>query len=292
MEGIIIMILNETKMVKVFANRHKSILVTIMMGLSLGCQTLPKDAPQAYQDTKKALDQASAKKVSRHFPNSLKQAKISYDRAIDLYELSRETTYTSQQRTNAMLEAEKQLSNAKKLAEVSMSLSEQMQRLDNFQPQQDQGIRAEKQIIAFTKQLNAIKELKSTQKKLVEVSDASMTFAAEEFQIRGPVAFFGFAQSHLVKNFQEPIDALASFAEDNPTAKIHLIGYADPRGSRSLNFQLALDRAKSVAKALINRGIEADRIKMSSQGAVDDADKLEGKGHYQLNRRVEAIISA
>lgn len=265
-----------------------------MMGAILptfiACQSIPKDAPQSFHDAKNAIDDASDKKVGKYFPNTLKQAKLNYDSAVDFYEQAKSEDYTNEQRTKAMLASQQQLDSIEELLNVTTKYTSKVTEIDQFVPKKGSLELASNQINRFTQQLAAFEPTKKKKDTLV-VSDIKLSYETSDFEIKGPVAFFAFAQTKVVNNFQEPINDLVAFAENNPSARIHLIGYADPRGSSSYNYRLALTRAKNVAKILIDKGIDASRIQLSSEGSVNDANMLEGKGHYQLNRRVEAVIS-
>ena len=48
--------------------------------------------------------------------------------------------------------------------------------------------------------------------------------------------------------------------------KVEAVGHADPRGTEAYNDELANDRAQSVAKLLIECGLDADRIDVISKG--------------------------
>ncbi len=63
----------------------------------------------------------------------------------------------------------------------------------------------------------------------------------------------------------------ASWAKDNPTAEVHVVGYADPVGSPQANLDLSRTRAQVVADGLAADGVAADRIRIDGRGSVDYA---------------------
>lgn len=71
-------------------------------------------------------------------------------------------------------------------------------------------------------------------------------------------------------------------------AKIAVIGYADPRGGREYNLELAADRAVSARRYLIHRGVPPHRVTVASRG--EHYSRGIGPESWQLDRRVEFII--
>ncbi len=87
------------------------------------------------------------------------------------------------------------------------------------------------------------------------------------------------------------LDEVALALKDNPTIKVRIEGHTDSQGSDRFNLKLSKNRAASVRKYLIGKGIEADR--MVSQGfgeGVPIADNRTADGRAQ-NRRVEFFIT-
>lgn len=64
------------------------------------------------------------------------------------------------------------------------------------------------------------------------------------------------------------VDEVANYLKQNPDAKVTVTGYADAgTGNNRINDRLARERAESVKKALLARGIDASRINTDSKGA-------------------------
>ena len=80
---------------------------------------------------------------------------------------------------------------------------------------------------------------------------------------------------------------LVSLAE---ITKIEVQGHTDPRGGRAYNVRLSQARAESVTKALVQRGVEAERLASKGYGPdvpIAENDTEEGR---QKNRRVQFKI--
>jgi len=87
------------------------------------------------------------------------------------------------------------------------------------------------------------------------------------------------------------LDEVAQALQDNPTIKVRIEGHTDSQGTDKFNLKLSNNRAASVRKYLIGKGVSGDR--MTSQGfgeGVPIADNRTADGRAQ-NRRVEFFIT-
>ncbi|WP_437548607.1 OmpA family protein [Sorangium sp. So ce327] len=95
-----------------------------------------------------------------------------------------------------------------------------------------------------------------------------------------------------IKKVSDPLlDEVASVLKEHPEiTKIEVQGHTDPRGGRAYNIKLSQARAESVMKALVQRGVEAERLASKGYGPdvpIADNDTDEGR---QQNRRVQFKI--
>ncbi|MAF79260.1 MAG: hypothetical protein CME63_15385 [Halobacteriovoraceae bacterium] len=103
-----------------------------------------------------------------------------------------------------------------------------------------------------------------------------------EFQ---PV-FFRFDSSELTYDGQRKVQSMAeSIMSSNVKSTILVNGYADPVGTKSYNYLLGQDRAKTVRNHLVELGVEPSQLKVVSYGEATTVD-TSLKDHSQL-RRVE-----
>jgi outer membrane protein OmpA-like peptidoglycan-associated protein len=87
------------------------------------------------------------------------------------------------------------------------------------------------------------------------------------------------------------LDKLADFLNQYPDYKLLVEGYTDSRGSVDMNQELSDRRAYSVRTALVDSGVNSDRVKTRGYGEdypVADNDTASSR---QMNRRVEIILS-
>ena len=67
-----------------------------------------------------------------------------------------------------------------------------------------------------------------------------------------------------------PIELIATYMKNNPSAKVEIKGYASPEGSAELNQKLSEKRAEVVKNALIKKyKIAANRLSAKGCGATD-----------------------
>jgi len=82
------------------------------------------------------------------------------------------------------------------------------------------------------------------------------------------VVFFRLGSANIDKNQEVSIFNTAKYLQDNPNAKVKIIGYADKKtGTPSINEKLSEKRAKNVANALINKyNISSSRVTVEWKG--------------------------
>lgn len=92
--------------------------------------------------------------------------------------------------------------------------------------------------------------------------------------------------------FVDDVQSLAAFLADYPNTEVLLGGHTDSIGSAEYNLALSQKRADAVKRALIVRGVAADRITAKGFGESQPiADNMVAAGREQ-NRRVVASVSA
>ena len=103
--------------------------------------------------------------------------------------------------------------------------------------------------------------------------------------------FFDFGLSTIKAESYGLLDELASVILAYPELqKIHVEGHTDNIGSAESNLSLSKDRAISVRKALVDRGVEADRLAAFGYGEKRPIATNETDEGREQNRRVEFII--
>lgn len=105
--------------------------------------------------------------------------------------------------------------------------------------------------------------------------------------------FFGPNSAKMLPSSYPEIDRVAQFLKDNPQIKIEIHGHTDngvSGTSESYLKQLSEERAKSIADAIIKRGIKSNQVRYKGFGSTKPiADNSTAEGR-QKNRRVEFVI--
>lgn len=100
---------------------------------------------------------------------------------------------------------------------------------------------------------------------------------------------FATAQATILPESEGALQELYDYLSTNPTARIRIVGHTDNIGSERDNQILSENRAASVKAAMVERGIDADRIETEGRGEsqpIDTNDTEEGRAR---NRRVEIV---
>ena len=108
-----------------------------------------------------------------------------------------------------------------------------------------------------------------------------------EFQVMFPTG-----EDALSSQDNRRIGSLAKYLKQNPQLKVRLDGHADPRGTDEYNNVLAAERAKSVATALKELGIEENRIAVYSHGSSFAITTHANRDRYAFERRVQIEVFA
>lgn len=102
--------------------------------------------------------------------------------------------------------------------------------------------------------------------------------------------FFAFDSFELDPKSDNEIDRLVSFLKDNPSVAIEIVGHTDNIGSEKRNRVLSENRALSVKKALVSKGVEGSRLVAKGLGMSAPVASNATEEGRQLNRRVECVV--
>lgn len=86
------------------------------------------------------------------------------------------------------------------------------------------------------------------------------------------------------------LDSLAYYMTENPNIRIEISGYTDNTGDSAHNKTLSVERAEAVKNAMIERGIEADRMEANGYGENRPLVPNINEKNKGINRRVEVRV--
>lgn len=98
------------------------------------------------------------------------------------------------------------------------------------------------------------------------------------------VVYFPTSVYELPYDASTTLAGIVEWVNNNPTAKVVISGFHDPRGDKAFNIMLSKNRAQSVHDYLVSVGVPADNIEMRKP------QNVEGDGSLREARRAEVSI--
>ncbi len=103
--------------------------------------------------------------------------------------------------------------------------------------------------------------------------------------------FFDFNKADLRPEDRQKLDEAIQWLKANSGARIALDGYADDRGTPPYNLSLSERRATAVQDYLVAGGIDTQRISATGSGETRAFAPGEDEAAWQLNRRVDLVVT-
>jgi outer membrane protein OmpA-like peptidoglycan-associated protein len=98
---------------------------------------------------------------------------------------------------------------------------------------------------------------------------------------------FDYNSAKILPQSYHYLDLLAAYMKKNDKLSFRIIGHTDLRGSAKYNKKLSLDRARSVKRFLVKRGLNPDRFEIEGAGKSRPKVPKLGPGFDEQNRRTE-----
>ena len=101
---------------------------------------------------------------------------------------------------------------------------------------------------------------------------------------------FNTGKASLTTSSIPTIENLFQTLQNNPSINIEILGHTDNVGDSLFNIELSKERAGSVKKALLEKGVDSDRIDVTGLGATQPIEPNDTEIGRKANRRVEILI--
>lgn len=102
--------------------------------------------------------------------------------------------------------------------------------------------------------------------------------------------YFRFESDELTDESQPLLAQILQAVKSRPFPDVAVVGHTDTTGARALNFELGLRRAGAIRGRLIDAGVDASMIEVTSHGEADLLVKTADEVAEPRNRRVEITV--
>ena len=104
-------------------------------------------------------------------------------------------------------------------------------------------------------------------------------------------SFFDFDKAIVKAKYLPYLAEAAQVLKNHPGLRVEVQGHTDAIGTQEYNYKLGQRRAEAVKKVLVNNGVAADRLAVSSRGETQPIDDNRSAGGRARNRRVEIHVA-
>lgn len=102
--------------------------------------------------------------------------------------------------------------------------------------------------------------------------------------------YFATDHTDILPTSEEDLQTLYTFLTDHPDKRVLITGHTDSNGAEGYNQRLSEGRAASVKRAMVERGIDGNRIETNGKGESEPIDTNMTEEGRQNNRRVEVSV--
>lgn len=110
---------------------------------------------------------------------------------------------------------------------------------------------------------------------------------ADAMKVLTATIFYDFDRADLTEAARSLLLAKVPVLQTQPTIHVRITGHTDDRGSSEYNLALGLRRAAEAKAFLVNNGIDASRLIITSMGAEQPAVQGDNEEAWSRNRRSE-----
>lgn len=125
--------------------------------------------------------------------------------------------------------------------------------------------------------------------KIIEL-EKSLLVLEQSQDIAKMNILFEFDSVNPIDTWQDYVNTISAFMNQNTDWHLSIIGHADEKGSSNYNYELGLKRAETVRDYLVAQNVSVERISVQSFGETVPAMLANTKEAHQLNRRVNFVL--
>jgi len=276
-------------------------------------------APQALAEARTAVRRAAAEELSEDERSQrvwLARKELEIARAEGFAERARRDIAATERQHNELLLRASRLEarQARQTAETALldaiATQEQMQRArqraSRSERERDLASEREREAREEAEQARRVAEAQATE---VELARREAELASQQAQSlqrrleymeyrqtdRGVVVTLGdvlfeLGETELLPSAAKSLDDVIELLESEPGKDIRIEGHTDSTGPAELNLRLSEERARAVRDALIERGIDADRLNAVGMGEDFPIATNQTEEGRARNRRVDVIV--
>ena len=275
--------------------------------------------PRALADAERAVRDATMDGLGedeRAHKVYLAQRRIEIARAEAERERARsEIEALDQRRTDLLLRASRlEVQQARREAERALLMS--ATRLEEMERAQREAMSAEERRELAARQAEAAREEAAQARRLAEAQRSEVELARREAELAGQTAdtlrrrleymeyretdrgvvvtlgdvLFEVGESELLPAAASNLEDVVDLLRTEPDKAIRIEGHTDSTGPANVNLRLSEQRARAVRDALVEMGIDSDRIRAVGMGEdfpIATNETAEGRAR---NRRVDVIV--
>lgn len=101
---------------------------------------------------------------------------------------------------------------------------------------------------------------------------------------------FSYDSSSIPTEYRDQLQRDAEILRQDPSLKLEIEGHCDSRGTNEYNLALGKSRAKSVAKYLVNLGVEPSQLSTITYGEEIPLAQGESESAFRENRRAHFAV--
>lgn len=278
-------------------------LATAALSVLAACATTPADSPLLAQAREAVRDAESNSNVTKYAPTELDRArkllmnaegaakeKGANDKVASHYAyLTTQVAHIAEQRAQEQVAVARIKAGETERQRILLSAREGEANRALAQARDAQAQAEQARNEAQNAQSQMAQAQTENQRLMGELQAAQQTSRGIVLTL-GDV-LFDTGRSDLKPGATRPIEQIATFLEENPERKVQIEGFTDSQGTNEYNQQLSQQRADAVAQAIIQRGVDAQRVRALGYGEEYPKASNGSAGSRQLNRRVEIVVS-